>query len=257
MVQPAAPASCLSCITTPIVNSYPCQLISGIAQKIADFVTGIFTTIANFVRYCLCMSTPAAAPVPVNPAPAAAAAPTITPPAPAPAPRAATSTSSAPAAATSAPAINPAVVEAGKRFLLSRVAVIDQANPNNTFRARLDTEKNGRRAFATVLVHASLIVNAAQEQLLTAFMNSCNSGHGFHPMQDLANLKASYEQLDEPSRRAAIQRLTTFQSSRQQPTAAVAAFLYEANINRERLAQDPVFSEAAEAARMELAPEVL
>ncbi len=265
MVQPAAPASCHSCITTPIVNSYPCQLISGIAQKIADFVTGIFTMIANFVKYCLCMSTAAAAPAPVNPTPAAAAnsapvptaattsttaVPTTTA-APAPASTAHATTSSRPAATTSTPVINPAVVETGKQFFLARVAGIDQSSPQNRFRDRLGTEDNGRRAFATVLVHSALTLPAAQQQPLVNLVSGCAAG--LTHTQALIELNTSFAQLEQAQKREALQRLTGARSTPQRPPAEpVTAFLRQASLLRQQFTEDPVFCAAAEAARVEL-----
>ena len=263
MVQPAAPASCLSCITTPIVNSYPCQLISGgcsaisgVAQKIADFVTGIFTTIANFVRYCLCMSTPAAAPAPLNPAPAvstnsahlntAAPAPAIVTTTPAP-----LTTSTAPAATTNARAINTGIVEAGKQFFLARVAGIDHSNPQNRFRERLGTEENGRRAFATVLVHAALTLDDARLQPVVNLVDGCATGPDH--TQALLRLNTRFGQLDRDQKREALQRLTGAQSTPQRTSSeAVTTFLGQADLLRQQFTQDPVFCAAADAARQVL-----
>ena len=254
MVQPAAPASCHSCITTPIVNSYPCQLISGIAQKIADFVTGIFTTIANFVKYCLCMSSPAAAPAPVNPAPAAsansvpvaAAAPTTTPPAPTPAPHANTSTSPAPAATTSAPAINPALVESGKQLLLGLGAQAPEL---------LDTEAYSRGGYATVLIHAAMILPLPNLRPLIVFVRDFNVESDYRPMAKLFQLKHSLTHLDASLRLAALQMFVSGPDIDPQTAPPVAAFLREANAIRERFTKDPIFCAAADAAREEIEAE--
>lgn len=252
MVQPTTPTSCFSCITTPIVNSSPyklisrgCSAIGGLAQKIADFVTGIFTTISNFVKYCLCMSTPAAAPAPVNPAPAGSSSISSTTGVPA-------TTSSTPVAPTSAQSIDPAVVEAGKQFFLARVAGIDSANPQNRFRERLGTEENGRRAFATVLVHAALTLRDAELEPVLNVARGCAAGPNH--TQALLQLNTSYDLLDRDQKREVLQRLTGAQSTSQPSSRreAVTAFNRQADLLRQQFTQDPVFCAAADAAREEL-----
>ena len=253
MVQAVSPRTSFCNFT----NYSPCQLISGIAQKIADFVTGIFTTIANFVKYCLCMSAPAAAPAPANPAPVdsansvsvAAAAPTI-PPAPTPAPRATTSTLPAPAATTTAPAIDPNLIESGKQLLLGLCA-------QDRLPEQLDPEVNGRRAFATVLIHASMILPLPNLRLIIVFVRDCNVGPDYRPMAKLFELKHSLGQSDESLRREALRMFVSGRDIDPHAAPAVAAFVRDANAIRERFTQDPIFCAAADAARAELSREVL
>ncbi len=250
MVMTCNPNSCTGRIFAAADCLYtPCSAVASVAQKIADFVTGIFTAIANFVKYCLCMSTPAvsaatATPTSATALPATTSVPTLAPQA---------TTSTATVAPISAPAIDPNLVAAGKQVLLGIAADLDQVHPNNQFRERLETKESGREAFACALIITAIGLPTSQPLTLRDFVTGCAVEPDYHPMQDLMSIKLNHDRLDEPSQSDALRRFTGSWGARhQQSTQAVAALLREANAVRDRFTQDPIFCAAADAARAEV-----
>lgn len=261
MVQPTTPTSCFSCITTPIVNSAPyqlisggCSAISGLAQKIADFVTGIFITIVNFVKYCLCISSSTPLPAPNNPTPAVntptpstTAHPTNTT---APTLPGHTTTSSAPTT-TYPPVVDAALVERGKQILIAPFTG-HLGGPCDEFLALLDTEENGRLSLATHFIQCTTIVPSEDRK---RFISQCDV--------QFPRLTSHFNQIDgtytKPQKRRAVQIFAQellnwghITSDECRDREAVLECVPKFREMRGMLLASPVFCAAADAARSEL-----
>lgn len=262
MVMTSTPDSCTGRIfsdTGYLFTTY--STIASIAQKIADFATGIFTAIANFVKYCLCISRSLPLPTPsaptrllTTPTPTTTAHSTTTLPAH-------STTFFAPTTTISPPVVDGAFIESGKQILLERVASLDQANLGNEFRAQLDTEGNGQLAFATLSMEGAITLPSDEQIRFLTFITQCalptdcpfpdvNTERAIEVLPELAT---NYSRLDENGKQDVLTRFKAVPRRLEgTPEEAVAKVLRPINTLRVRLIQNPTFCAAADAARAEL-----